>query len=147
MNYKLNDNNVGKKWSQEEKDDLYNELIKKKTIQDISLNHKRTERAIECASLELAFSLLKDKSIREVSELLNLEQDDIQEWQKEKESKKQIRKLKQQYDELRYTEQLKKKIEGLERHQQYNTEERCQDEILKDIYDVLIDIRDILKNK
>ena len=69
---------IGKKWSNEEDEELMKELIDKKSYEEIALNHKRTIGGIKsrviCLILYLQYKD-KSKTIEELSLEYNIEND------------------------------------------------------------------------
>ena len=69
---------IGKKWSNEEDEELMKELIDKKSYEEIALNHKRTILGIKsrviCLILYLQYKD-KSKTIEELSLEYNIEND------------------------------------------------------------------------
>ena len=88
MSYKDNETNKGKSWSTEEKSDLLKELMSKIPMCEISINHKRSIKSIECQGLNFAVELLEDKTMDEVIDLLGFTGHKIEEWLEEKKKKK-----------------------------------------------------------
>lgn len=66
--------NIGKKWTEEERNELLNEIKDETDIKDIALLHKRTIGSIRGKLLDIADHLIKDKKmdINEVSKIVRL---------------------------------------------------------------------------
>lgn len=90
--------NVGAKWTTEEEMTLLDETEQKLPLQEIALLHKRTVGGIRSHLLLLARDFITEQgqSLQEVSEMLNLSEDEITksiERQKEKDTKKSVKKV------------------------------------------------------
>ena len=88
MNYRDNETNKGRTWSQDEKDDLLKELINKIPINEIAEVHKRSVRSVECQGLNLIVKMLDHKSMDEVVEKFGFSKNKIEEWIEELDYKK-----------------------------------------------------------
>jgi ATP-dependent exoDNAse (exonuclease V) alpha subunit len=65
--------NVGKKWSEDEINELLYEIKKNLSLKDIALLHKRTESSIKSKLLSIAISLINKKmSLEEVSKIVSI---------------------------------------------------------------------------
>ena len=83
--------NVGKKWSEDEQNNLLYEIKKNMSFDEIAKIHKRTETSIKSKLMTIAISLLqKNMNIEEVSKIVNLSSDSIQEYMKKYPDKKTI---------------------------------------------------------
>jgi ATP-dependent DNA helicase PIF1 len=109
MSYKNNETNKGKKWSQEEINDLTDELTDKMTISEIALSHKRTDNAIKLYGLSLAnkirLTTYKDKT--DVNDIYGFTLKEIDEYNKFRE-KQLVDKEKQQ--EMKKKEKKETKV-------------------------------------
>ena len=73
--------NVGKKWSEEEINDLLNEIKNNKSLDEIAKIHKRTPSSIKSKLMSIAIKLLeKNMDINEVSKVVNLSVKSIQDY-------------------------------------------------------------------
>jgi ATP-dependent exoDNAse (exonuclease V) alpha subunit len=65
--------NIGKKWSEDEINELLTEIKKNTSLKEIALLHKRTESSIKGKLFSIAISLIKKKmSLEEVSKIVNI---------------------------------------------------------------------------
>ena len=73
--------NHGKRWTNEENDELLKLVSEKKSLEEMSIIHKRTQTAIWLQLLNIAKKMLNEgKSIEEVSELVSIDIDKLNEY-------------------------------------------------------------------
>jgi len=81
--------NVGKKWSEDECNNLLYKIKKNMSFDEIAKVHKRTESSIKSKLMTIAITLLqKNMDINEVSNIVNLSSESIQEYMKKYPDKK-----------------------------------------------------------
>ena len=108
---------VGMKWLPTEDQQLMDEVAEKKTLEEMAAVHQRTIRSIKYRIIYVGLKRYRDLTAKQLASKLNLTVEDLQEY-----------------------------IEAQEQKQKQH-EERIKDRgvSLRDLYDVMVEIRDLLR--
>ena len=96
---------AGIKWTEEESQELMNRINEGISLEDIAKTHQRTIIGVKNRIMTNALNIMKEKelSFDEVSKLVNISVDDLENYKQELEEKQKI-KLKQQEDKTNKNE-------------------------------------------
>lgn len=110
---------VGMKWLTIEDQQLMEEVAERKSLEEMAILHQRTVRSIKYRIIYVGLKKYRDLSAQQLADKLNLTVEDLQEY-----------------------------IESQEQKQRQH-EERTKDRgiSLRDLYDVMVDIRDLLRDR
>jgi len=108
---------AGIQWNSTEDATLIQEIEQKLAYETIALNHKRTLKSVQYRAIVIGMKKYKDKTLADLTILLNLPQEIIENYIKEQEEKQKL-------------------------HEEMTTDRGIS---LKDMYDVMVDIRSLLE--
>lgn len=108
---------IGMKWLPIEDQQLMEEVAEKKTLEEMATLHKRTSRSIKYRIIYVGLKRYRELTAEQLAQKLNLTVEDLQEY-----------------------------IDAQEQKQKQH-EERTKDRgiSLRDLYDVMVEIRDLLR--
>lgn len=109
---------AGIQWTYIEDQKLMEAIDQKKPLEEIALQHQRTVKSIKYRSITLAMKKYKELSLEDLAEKINLTKEDLQQY-------------------IEYQEEKQRLQEDMMKDRGVS---------LKDLYNVMVEIRDLLKN-
>jgi hypothetical protein len=105
---------TGIKWTEEENQELMNRINDGMSLEDIAKTHLRTVTAVKSRIMSNALNIMKEKelSFDEVSKLVKISVNDLENYKQEQEEKQKI-KLKQQEDKTNKNESNKLSLQQI----------------------------------
>jgi hypothetical protein len=122
---------TGIKWTFEENEELMKRINDGMSLEDIAKNHQRTITAVKSRVMMNALNIMKEKelSFEEVSKLVNISVDDLENYkqhqeekQKQKEKQKEEKIDKKESDKLSLQQIIKLELEILEKQKKLELE-------------------------